>query len=220
MGLGLECIPEEDEKVELAARDHRPDLLIATEGTALKLHDRKIQFAREQGACRAGRVQLVIGERVAVEPRPLQQIGFLVVVRDERDPLRCRPSAAQGALLPDMTSICRPRHYVRQITAGLSPCKGDVNHWLACGARLELPQLVDRRVEHGERGRRELLTDHIRSGVLGNERKHGPMGVSSDNYSFPYIARWSDGNTQSLKETAERVVNCAASILGGLEASV
>src|ERR687891_315901 len=64
MGLGLECIPEEDEKVELAARDHRPDLLIATEGTALKLHDRKIQFAREQGACRAGRVQLVIGERV------------------------------------------------------------------------------------------------------------------------------------------------------------
>jgi hypothetical protein len=42
------------------------------------------------------------------------------------------------------------------------------------------------------------------------------LGLASNDYSFPYIARWSDGDSELLKATAERVVVCAGSVLRGL----
>lgn len=35
-----------------------------------------------------------------------------------------------------------------------------------------------------------------------------------------YVARWSDGATELIKDTAERVIRCAKQILEGLEAAV
>ena len=42
------------------------------------------------------------------------------------------------------------------------------------------------------------------------------IGLDSGDYSFAYVARWSDGATELIKETAERVVRCAKHILDGL----
>lgn len=43
------------------------------------------------------------------------------------------------------------------------------------------------------------------------------LGMSSDSYSFPYVARWSQGNIDLLKQSAERSTSCARQILVGLE---
>lgn len=39
------------------------------------------------------------------------------------------------------------------------------------------------------------------------------LGLDTSDYSFTYVARWSEGNIELLKETAGRVVDCAGSIL-------
>jgi hypothetical protein len=39
------------------------------------------------------------------------------------------------------------------------------------------------------------------------------LGLSSDDYSFPYVARWADGDVELIKATGERVVECAREIL-------
>lgn len=44
------------------------------------------------------------------------------------------------------------------------------------------------------------------------------LGLDSGGYSFAYVARWSDGATDLIKDTAERVIRCAKQILEGLEA--
>jgi antirestriction protein ArdC len=38
-------------------------------------------------------------------------------------------------------------------------------------------------------------------------------GITTDSYSFPYIARWSNGDLDVVRATAERVINCARAIL-------
>lgn len=43
------------------------------------------------------------------------------------------------------------------------------------------------------------------------------IGVDSGDYSFAYVARWGDGDVEKLKETGERVVECAKKILEALE---
>ena len=43
------------------------------------------------------------------------------------------------------------------------------------------------------------------------------LGFDSSDYSFAYVARWSDGATELIKDTAERVIGCAKQILEGLE---
>jgi hypothetical protein len=43
------------------------------------------------------------------------------------------------------------------------------------------------------------------------------LGFDTGDYSFAYVARWSDGTTDPVKNTAERVVRCAKEILEGLE---
>jgi antirestriction protein ArdC len=45
------------------------------------------------------------------------------------------------------------------------------------------------------------------------------IGLDSGDYSFAYVARWSDGATELIKDTAERVIGCSKQILEALEAS-
>ena len=46
----------------------------------------------------------------------------------------------------------------------------------------------------------------------------GPFSCGDD-YSFAYVARWSDGFSELVRDTAERVVGCAKQIPEGLELS-
>lgn len=46
------------------------------------------------------------------------------------------------------------------------------------------------------------------------------LGLDTSDYSFNYVARWSGGDTDLMKNTAERVMGCAKSILKGLEMQV
>ena len=39
------------------------------------------------------------------------------------------------------------------------------------------------------------------------------LGLDTSGYSFAYVARWSDGATELIKDTAERVIGCAKQIL-------
>lgn len=39
------------------------------------------------------------------------------------------------------------------------------------------------------------------------------LGIISDDYSFAYLARWSDGDTNLIQTTAERAITCARRIL-------
>ena len=43
------------------------------------------------------------------------------------------------------------------------------------------------------------------------------IGLDTSDYSFAYVARWSEGSTDLLKETGERVISCAKQILAALE---
>lgn len=45
------------------------------------------------------------------------------------------------------------------------------------------------------------------------------IGLESGDYSFPYITRWAEGDTELLKTTAQRVTECAVGVLSILEAS-
>jgi hypothetical protein len=44
------------------------------------------------------------------------------------------------------------------------------------------------------------------------------IGLDTGEYSFAYVARWSEGFTEFVRDTAERVVACAKEILERLEA--
>jgi len=41
-------------------------------------------------------------------------------------------------------------------------------------------------------------------------------GLVTDGYSFPYVARWADGDADVVRDTAERVLEAARAILAGL----
>src|SRR5690606_24466193 len=78
---------EEYQEVKTALGYHRSDLLVAAERTALQLVHRKAERLLHHAACRAGRPDVVLGERAAVEFRPVDEVLLLPVVRDEGDPL-------------------------------------------------------------------------------------------------------------------------------------
>ena len=42
------------------------------------------------------------------------------------------------------------------------------------------------------------------------------IGLDTSDYSFAYVARWSEGLSELVKDTAERVIECAKGILEGL----
>ena len=46
------------------------------------------------------------------------------------------------------------------------------------------------------------------------------IGLDTGDYSFAYVARWSDGDAELIKNTAERVITCAGGILKALEATL
>lgn len=85
--LGLQGIPEKDDDVDLPFGDLCADLLIAAERArkiAFDLQPRRFgnEFCRR---ARAAKVEL--GKRFLIGDRPLNDLVFLVVVRDERDGL-------------------------------------------------------------------------------------------------------------------------------------
>jgi hypothetical protein len=81
----LEWIPEEDQQVDLALRDLRADLLVASQRPALQLVDGKSDLFFEQLASRAGGKQLVLRQDVPIEACPLQEILLLIIMRHEGD---------------------------------------------------------------------------------------------------------------------------------------
>ena len=46
------------------------------------------------------------------------------------------------------------------------------------------------------------------------------LGIDTDDYSFPYLARWSQGDTELIQATAERAISCARRILTDLGLAV
>lgn len=46
------------------------------------------------------------------------------------------------------------------------------------------------------------------------------LGIATDDYSFPYLARWSQGDTELIQATAERAISCARRILTDLGLAV
>src|SRR5919202_2499118 len=85
VGLRLERVPEENEAVDAALGDARADLLVAAQRPALKALHLEVELLLEQAAGGPRREQLVLGQQVAVEARPLEELALLAVVRDERD---------------------------------------------------------------------------------------------------------------------------------------
>jgi antirestriction protein ArdC len=45
------------------------------------------------------------------------------------------------------------------------------------------------------------------------------LGLQSGDYSFPYVARWTNGDVDVVKRSADRAISCARTILAGMEAS-
>lgn len=39
------------------------------------------------------------------------------------------------------------------------------------------------------------------------------LGLETSDYSFPYVAAWSNGDVEKIKETGGRVTSCAREIL-------
>jgi hypothetical protein len=46
------------------------------------------------------------------------------------------------------------------------------------------------------------------------------FGIDAGDYSFPYVARWSGGDTGTVRDTADRVIGCARSILNDIGGAV
>ncbi len=43
------------------------------------------------------------------------------------------------------------------------------------------------------------------------------LGLDAGNYSFAYVARWSGGPVDVVRDTAERVIECAGRILRAVD---
>ena len=63
----------------------------------------------------------------------------------------------------------------------------------------------------GCRGRAEIEAESVAYLVCHH------AGLTTDNYSFAYVAHWSDGDLDTLRATAERVVAAARRIIDRLE---
>ena len=42
------------------------------------------------------------------------------------------------------------------------------------------------------------------------------LGIETDDYSFPYLARWAQGDLELIRTTAERAISCTRRILTDL----
>ena len=59
----------------------------------------------------------------------------------------------------------------------------------------------------GHRARSEIEAERVAYLVCHQ------LGIVSDDYSFAYLARWSHGDTNLIRTTAERAITCARRIL-------
>jgi len=85
--LRLERVPEEDQHVELALGDERPELLVAAERPGEQTVHRQPEPVVDELAGGPGAEELVSREGSLVEAGPVEEVLLLVVVRDERDAL-------------------------------------------------------------------------------------------------------------------------------------
>ena len=46
------------------------------------------------------------------------------------------------------------------------------------------------------------------------------LGIDTEDYSFPYLARWSHGDLELIRATADRAMSCARRILTDLGLAV
>jgi antirestriction protein ArdC len=107
----------------------------------------------------------------------------------------------------------RPEDKVIQVTEGLSPaqsCKTLIHetaHMLLHTSDRELTQdaLLHRNVAEVE----AESVAHIVAQV---------HGLATEDYSVPYVAGWSNGKTEVIAATADRVLKCAKQILSATEA--
>jgi hypothetical protein len=63
----------------------------------------------------------------------------------------------------------------------------------------------------GCRGRAEIEAESVAYLVCHH------AGLATDNYTFAYVAHWSDGDLETLRATAERVVAAARRIIDRLD---
>ena len=94
----LERIPEEDHEVDAALGDRRAHLLVAAERAAQEAVHGQAELARELGAGRAGRVELVLRERAAVVRAPTRACR----------PCGCRARSARAACGGASSAARRP----------------------------------------------------------------------------------------------------------------
>src|SRR3989442_5254875 len=87
--LRRERVPEEHDDVDLAARDHRGDLSIATLWSAQEQLDGESGLRRYELAGVLRRVQLRPREQVAIPRSPLQPAYLSGVVRDQTEAKWC-----------------------------------------------------------------------------------------------------------------------------------
>ena len=85
MWLGLQGIPEEDDKVDFSSCDLGSNLLVPAERAALQFIDFEAQAAFEQQSGRARGIEFMMKQRVSIEFRPFQQVTLLVVMSHEGD---------------------------------------------------------------------------------------------------------------------------------------
>ena len=59
------------------------------------------------------------------------------------------------------------------------------------------------------------MTDRARTEVEAESVAYlvcATLGIDSDDYSFPYLARWSQGDIELIRATAARAISCARRI--------
>jgi hypothetical protein len=83
--MRFERIPEEDDHVDPALGDRRPDLLIPTQRSGEETVDRQSQFVCDHRSGGAGAEEIVARQCVAVEARPFEHVRLLVVMCDQHD---------------------------------------------------------------------------------------------------------------------------------------
>jgi hypothetical protein len=80
-------------------------------------------------------------------------------------------------------------------------------------AHIRLGHVDDLARYHAERARCEVEAESVAHIVTA------AVGLVSDAYSFPYVARWAHGDTEAVARAAEAVITCARTIVDDLPAS-
>jgi antirestriction protein ArdC len=107
---------------------------------------------------------------------------------------------------------CSPGRKMIHITEGLSPaqaCKTLVHEVAHMILHCEEDALTEDAMQH--RGVAEVEAESVAHIVLG------ALGFDTDAYTLPYVAGWSDGKTEVIAATADRVLKCTKEILAKTE---